>query len=490
MYALGLDLGTGSLKGILVNKKGEVVATESSDYPLHTPAPGFSEQDPKLWTDACDIVIKKLSETVPDFKTGVQAISFSGQMHSLVLLDENKQVIRNAILWNDVRTTAQCNAIRDKFSDITKVTKNLALEGFTLPKILWIQENEPENWAKAKYILLPASYLNLYLTGNHYMDYSDAAGTLMLDVLGKDWSGDIITAFGINLSMLPRLVTSTGHTGDLLPAFKEKYGFTNDVKIFAGAADNAAAAVGSGIVQKGIAWASIGTSGVFGTYEEKHDGYDGQIHYFNHSLENAFYSMGVTLAAGDSLTWFKETFAPDMSFDELLSDIENLPTNLFFTPYISGERTPHPDSKIRGSFIGMDRTHNIKNFAKAVLEGITFSLKDCQDIMEGVGHKFDSIVSIGGGAKNKTWLQMQADIFNSSVVTLKTEQGPGLGAAMFAAVGAGWFKDLKECAEIFVEYSDRYEPNPEKVAEYKKAYDTYKDIYRDTKELCHRILKK
>lgn len=487
MYVLGLDLGTGSLKGVLVNTKGEVIATESSDYPLHTPSPGYSEQDPNFWTEACEIVIKKLSEKVNDFKAGLEAISFSGQMHSLVLLDENKKVVRNAILWNDVRTSEQCKTIKTKFPDIVKVTKNIPLEGFTLPKILWMQENEQENWKKSRHILLPASYLGFYLTGNHYMDYSDAAGTLMLDVLGKEWSGDIISTFDIDLSMLPNLTTSTGYIGDLLPEFKEKFGFTNQIKIFAGAADNAAAAVGSGIVEKGKAWASIGTSGVFGTYEEKHAGYMGQIHYFNHSLENVFYSMGVTLAAGDSLTWFKETFAPDQSFDEILSDIEDLPTNLFFTPYISGERTPHPDSKIRGSFIGMDRTHNIKNFAKAVLEGITFSLKDCQVIMEGVGHKFDSIVSIGGGAKNKTWLQMQADIFNSTVVTLKTEQGPGLGAAMFAAVGAGWFKDLKECSNIFVEYSEKYTPNPTKVEDYKKAYEIYKNIYSKTKELCHLI---
>ena len=487
MYVLGLDLGTGSLKGVLVNKFGEVIATESSDYPLHTPAPGYSEQDPSLWTTTCDLVMKKLSETVADFKTGLQAISFSGQMHSLVLLDADKKVIRNAILWNDVRTTAQCLTIKNKFPDIVKVTKNIPLEGFTLPKILWIQENEAANWKKAKHILLPASYLNFYLTGTQYMDYSDAAGTLMLDVLGKTWSQEIAQAFGIDMSMFPNLTTSSGYTGDLLPAVKEKYGFTHDIKVFAGAADNAAAAVGSGIVEKGKAWASIGTSGVFGTYEEKHAGYGGQIHYFNHSLEDAFYSMGVTLAAGDSLTWFKETFAPDTSFDDLLSGIEDLPINLFFTPYISGERTPHPDSKIRGSFIGMDRTHTIKNFAKAVLEGITYSLKDCQTIMEGVGHQFNNIVSIGGGAKNKTWLQMQADIFNSTVVTLKTEQGPGLGAAMFAAVGAGWFQDLKECADSFVEYSDSYQPNPVKVEAYQKAYDLYQTIYGQTKDICHKL---
>ena len=487
MYVLGIDLGTGSLKGVLVNKSGEVVATQSSDYPLHTPQPGFSEQDPALWVEACDIVMDKLAAAVPDFKQNLTGISFAGQMHSLVLLDDNKQVVRNAILWNDVRTTAQCQTIRDKFPSVVGVTKNIPLEGFTLPKILWLQENEPESWARAKHILLPASYLNYVLTGTLVMDYSDAAGTLMLDVLGKEWSADMASTFGIDMSMFPGLATSSGYTGNLLPELKAKYGFANDIKVFAGAADNAAAAVGAGIVQKGKAWASIGTSGVFGTYEDKHDGYDGRVHYFNHSIEGAFYSMGVTLAAGDSLTWFKETFAPEQSFDELLGGIAELPTNLFFTPYISGERTPHPDSKIRGSFIGMDRTHGVKNFAKAVLEGITFSLRDCQVIMESVGQKFDSIVSIGGGAKNKDWLQMQADIFNAQVVTLVTEQGPGLGAAMFAAVGMEWFDNLKDCADVFVKYSDTYSPNPAKVAEYAKAYATYATIYEQTKAICHSV---
>ena len=487
MYVLGIDLGTGSLKGVLVNRAGQVIDTQSSDYPLHTPLPGYSEQDPALWVTALDNVIKKLSDTVPDFLENLEGISFSGQMHSLVLLDEQNNVIRNAILWNDVRTTKQCETISKKCPSIVDVTKNIPLEGFTLPKILWVQENEPDNFAKVKHILLPASYLNFYLTGTYIMDYSDAAGTLMLDVLNKKWSDEIISTFGIDKTMLPALATSTDQTGVLSPTLKEKYGFKKEVQIFTGAADNAAAAVGAGIVKKGVAWASIGTSGVFGTFEEKHSGYNGSVHYFNHSLEDTFYSMGVTLAAGDSLTWFKETFAPSESFNDLLEGIEKIESNLFFTPYISGERTPYPDSKIRGSFIGIDRSHTLKHFAKAVLEGITFSLKDCQRIMEGAGQSFASVVSIGGGAKNKAWLQMQADIFNAEVVTLVTEQGPGLGAAMFAAVGVGWFSDLKIAADVYVSYDKKYLPNPEKVAYYKDVYNIYTTIYNQTKSICHHI---
>ncbi|MCL1935274.1 MAG: xylulokinase [Defluviitaleaceae bacterium] len=487
MYVLGIDLGTSSLKGLLLNKKGDVVATESSEYELHIPKSGYSEQNPQNWVLAMKIVFEKLVKTVPNIKTGLEGISFSGQMHSLIVLDEKKNVLRNAILWNDVRTTKQCQTILKELPNIVDITKNTALEGFTLPKILWIQENEPEIWEKIKYIVLPKDYLGYYLTGNINMDYSDAAGTLMLDVLNKKWSNEITDKFNIDKNILPNLVNSTDFIGNLLPNLQSDFGFEKEIKIFAGGADNACAAIGSGIVDKEKSMASIGTSGVFLTYEEKHNGYDGKLHYFNHGLKDSYYSMGVTLSAGHSLSWFKQNFSNDEDYNELLDGIEDLETNLFFTPYIVGERTPHTNSKIRGSFIGIDTNHTKKHFAKAVLEGITFSLKDCATIMESVGHKFESIVSVGGGAKNKIWLQMQADIFDSSVITLKTEQGPGFGAAMIAAVGVKWFKDLKECAKNFVHYQDKFIPNKQKVEKYKKAYEIYKTIYDSTKDICAEI---
>ena len=487
MYVLGLDLGTGSTKGILLNKKGDIVATKSADYPILTPKPGHSEQDPNLWCEAAVTVLKELAKEVKDFTKELEGISFSGQMHSLVLLDRDKKPLRNSILWNDVRTTAQCETIVKKFPKIIDITKNKALEGFTLPKILWVQENEPHIWDKSCHFLLPKDYLGFFLTGSLHMDYSDAAGTLMLDVTGKDWSKDIASTFNIPLTMFPKLHESTGYIGNLLQNIKDEIGFTRDIPVFAGGADNACAAVGAGIVNAGKGMASIGTSGVFLTYEQKSEGYNGQLHYFNHALENAYYSMGVTLSAGHSLTWFRDNFAPNESYDSLLEGIDELPSSLFFSPYIVGERTPHTDSKIRGSFIGIDTTHTKKHFAKAVLEGITFSLKDCAMIMQGLGHSFESVVSVGGGAKNKLWLQMQADIFNAPIVTLKTEQGPGFGAAMLAAVGAGWFRNVAECAETFVEYNERYEPIPANVEKYESAYKVYKKIYDGTKGICHDI---
>ena len=488
MYVLGVDIGTSSLKGILVNREGQVVTTAQSDYPLHLPQPGYSEQDPKLWTKALNIVMKDILTAYPDAKSTLAGISFSGQMHSLVLLDEAKEPLRNAILWNDVRTTAQCQTILEKYPEVVDQTKNVPLEGFTLPKILWVQENEPEIWAKAKHFLLPKDYVGFYLTGNQHMDYSDAAGTLMLDVLNKDWSDEIATIFKIPQGLYPKLVDSTGFIGHILPELKDMFGFTQDVPVFAGGADNAMAAIGAGIVENGVAMASIGTSGVFLAYEERHNGYNGKIHYFNSGIKDAFYSMGVTLSAGQSLQWFKETFAQGESFEGLLAGIDQLENgSLLYTPYIAGERTPHPDSKIRGSFIGIDASHTKKHFAKAVMEGITFSLKDSMSIMEGEGLTFNKLVSVGGGAKNPDWLQMQADIFNLPVTVLTTEQGPGLGAAIVAAVGAGWYDSVRACMPDFVAYQGVTQPIPANVEKYAKTYALYKQVYGATKAICHGI---
>ena len=490
-YVLGLDLGTSSLKGILVDKSGKIVATKAAEYPLHTPKQGYSEQDPELWVKAADTVIKELINEFGDILSSLEGISFSGQMHSLVLLDADNKPLRNAILWNDVRTTKQCETIMSKAKDkMIQITKNVALEGFTLPKILWVQENEPEIWSKVKHFVLPKDYLGFWLTGNKQMEYSDAAGTLLLDVEKQQWSLDIAKEFNIPEYVLPKLVGSSDKIGLLKPELVEYFGFTKDVPIFAGGADNACAAIGAGITKEGQAMCSIGTSGVFLTYEGDVKDYNGKIHFFNHVVRDKFYSMGVTLAAGNSLDWFKQTFASDNSFEELLSGIGELPLGgLLFTPYIVGERTPHPDSKIRGSFIGMDTNHTKKHFAKAVLEGITFSLKDSAILMEEVsGKAFDRIVSVGGGAKNKDWLQMQADIFNATIVTLETEQGPAMGAAMLAALGAGWFKDENECAEQFVCYKEEFQPIAENVATYKAIYELYKQVYPATKTLCHGLL--
>jgi len=492
-YVLGLDLGTSALKGLVFDEKGKLIATASADYSLAIPKPGYSEQEPEDWKQATLLVIEALIEKTPQLKKELVGISFSGQMHSLVLLDEQNQVIRPAILWNDVRTTKQCQRIMAEFgSTLLNITKNVALEGFTLPKILWVQENEPDNWKQVRHLMLPKDYLSFILTGKYSMDFSDAAGTLLLDVEKQCWSNAVLEKFSISEAVLPTLYASSGEVGTLLPELKERFGFAQDVRIYAGGADNACAALGSGIVEEGIGMVSIGTSGVFLSYEESSKvDYKGKLHLFNHAVAGKVYSMGVTLAAGNSLNWFRETFAKEKDFAELLSDIDTIPvgsSGLLFTPYIVGERTPHTDSQIRGSFIGIDTRHRLPHFSRAVLEGITFSLKDAQMIMEKLANRrFEKIISVGGGAKNQEWLQMQADIFNAEILTLSTEQGPGMGAAMLAAIGSGLYKDVASCVAAFVSFDQRIQPIPENVAQYQKVYPIYQQVYSQTANLCHAL---
>lgn len=494
-YVIGVDLGTSAVKLLLVNKSGEVVHEVSKEYPLIQEKTGYSEQNPEDWVTQTVAGLKELVETFPGNANEIEGLSFSGQMHGLVLLDENNEVLRNAILWNDTRTTPQCQTIYDKVGKdrFISITKNLALEGFTLPKILWVKENEPEIFAKAKTFVLPKDYVRYRLTGTIHMDYSDAAGTSLLDIAKKEWSKEICDALDIDISICPPLVESHENVGKITADIAATTGLSPDTDVFAGGADNACGAIGSGILSEGKTFASIGTSGVVLSYEPTGDkDYEGKVHYFNHGEENAFYAMGVTLAAGHSLNWFKKTFADDLTFDELLDGVGDVPVGsngLLFTPYLVGERTPHADSQIRGSFIGMDSSHTIKNFARAVLEGITFSLNESIAIFRENGKKIDKIYSIGGGAKNTDWLQIQADIFDAQIVRLKSEQGPGMGAAMLAAYGSGWFSSLKECADAFLEDAETYDPIPENAAKYKELFELYRDVYKQTKGINQELMK-
>ncbi|MFP4974208.1 xylulokinase [Paenibacillus sp. CN-4] len=491
-YVIGIDLGTSAVKSVLVTPDGTVAYEHSEAYPLSHPASGYSEQNPEDWTRQTILSLKRVMEKAGARPEEVEGISFSGQMHGLVLVDENGQVLRPAILWNDTRTTAQCRRIESVLGGkLIDIARNRALEGFTLPKILWVQENEPEVLAKANYVLLPKDYVRFRLTGDYAMDYSDAAGTLLLDVGGKQWSEEIASAFDLPMSLLPKLVESFDMTGTLLPEIAAEAGLSPDTKVFAGGADNACGALGAGILGEGRTMCSIGTSGVVLSYESRKDlNLEGKVHFFNHGEKDAFYIMGVTLAAGHSLTWFKETFAKELSFDQLLEGISSIPAGsrgLLYTPYISGERTPHPDADIRGSFIGMDASHTLQHFARAVLEGITFSLRESIEIIRDSGKEINEVIAIGGGAKNETWLQMQADIFNASVVKLKSEQGPAMGAAMLAAYGSGWFSSLSECADKFLAPAQVYKPNPEQAERYNGIFALYQEVYGATKELNRKL---
>jgi xylulokinase len=491
-YVIGVDLGTSAVKVLLVDRDGKVRAEASKSYPLFHEHSGWSEQRPEDWVEGTIGALRELTASAGVRPEEIEGLSFSGQMHGLVLLDEANRPVRNAILWNDTRTTAECREIERELGErLLGIARNPALEGFTLPKILWVRKHEPDAFAKAKRFVLPKDYVRYRLTGEIHMDFSDAAGTLLLDVANKRWSPEILAAFDLPESFCPPLAESHAHVGGLLPEIAEKTGLAAGTKVFAGGADNACGAIGAGILSPGLTMCSIGTSGVILTYEQNRDtDYAGKVHFFNHGKADAFYAMGVTLAAGYSLSWFKQTFAPNESFSDFLRGVGEVKPGsggLLFTPYLVGERTPHADSVIRASFIGADSAHTRDHFARSVMEGITFSLNESIAIFRGTGKTIDRVISIGGGAQNPVWLQMQADIFDATVVSLENEQGPGLGAAMLAAYGCGWFGSLDECAAKFVKHAASYEPNPETVEIYRGLFDIYREVYAQTRVLNEKL---
>ncbi|TFE03914.1 xylulokinase [Jeotgalibacillus salarius] len=485
-YVIGVDLGTSAVKVLLVNQNGEVVKEASAEYPVMHEKSGYSEQHPEDWVKG---TFQALQAVTSHLKEGekVEGISFAGQMHGLVMVDESGEVIRPAILWNDTRTTAECQEIVETVGQkrLLHLTKNPALEGFTLPKIIWVKKHEPQNWERLHQFMLPKDYVRYRMTGKMAMDLSDAAGTLLLDVEHGVWSKEMLDAFTIEETQCPQLLKSVDEAGEIMPEVARETGLQPDTKVFAGGADNACGAIGSGVLKEGMSMCSIGTSGVILSYENRGNlDFNGKVHYFNHGVPNAYYTMGVTLAAGDSLAWYKKNFGGELSFDELIKEAALTPPGaegLLFTPYISGERTPHADAYIRGSFTGMDQRHTRGHFTRAVIEGVTFSLNESLTIFRENGKKIDRIVSIGGGAKSDFWLQLQADIFNAEVVKLNSEQGPGMGAAMLASVGSGWFGSLEQCSAVFLKEERTYKPQNNEY--YKSLFSIYQQVYNQTKQL-------
>lgn len=492
-YAIGVDLGTSAVKVSAVDVNGKIIAQESYGYDLQQPRPGYSEQDPRDWLYATTIAIDRLILRDGLKAEEIKGVSFSGQMHGLVLLDKNGAVLRPAILWNDTRTTKQCQEIEDRFGDeFIKITGNRPLEGFTLPKLLWVKENEPEIWAKAKTFLLPKDYVRFVMTGKQAMDYSDATGTVLLNINEGQWSKKLCEAFDIPMSMCPPLIESIAEAGTVTESYSVFSGLETATRVFAGGGDNACGAVGAGILKPNTAMSSIGTSGVILKYEENVDAdYHGALQYECHAIPGAYYSMGVTLAAGHSLNWFKKTFLAEEDFSEMVERAAQRPVGangLLFTPYIVGERTPYADADIRGSFIGVDSMQNKYDFVRSVIEGITFSFRDILNIYDRNHQQIDTVVAIGGGAKSEFWLQLQANIFNKKVITLTNEQGPGLGAAMLAAVGLGWYPSLAACAKKFVHFGKSYEPQPAEVEKYNDLYQIYQQVYGQAKGLTHQLM--
>ncbi|USS85696.1 xylulokinase [Fructilactobacillus myrtifloralis] len=485
---LGIDLGTSAVKVSAVNRAGTVLAQESFSYPLNQPDPGYSEQNPNDWVMATTVAIVRLILDDHIDPTEIAGVSYSGQMHGLVLLDQENQVLRPAMLWNDTRTTAERSDIETQLgTEFVRITGNRPLEGFTLPKLLWVKKHEPDIFKQTAVVLTPKDYVRYRMTGKLGIDYSDATGTTMLDIHTNQWSQTICQQFGIPMRILPPLLQSIDRVGTITPEYAEFSGLTTATQVFAGGADNACGALGAGILQPGMGLLSIGTSGVLLRYEEQPtDRYHGQLQLEDHVVPDAYYSMGVTLAAGYSLSWFHRTFCSDLMFAQMLAGAATAPLGakgLLFTPYIVGERTPHADADIRGSFIGMDATQDRGDFTRAVLEGITFSFRDCLAIYRAAGADLHRIVAIGGGAQSPLWLQMLADILHVPIQSLANEQGPGLGAAMLAAVGLGWYADCASCAQQFVHVGHQYEPLSDHMTKYDQLYALYQQVYPDTRKL-------
>ena len=478
MYYIGVDLGTSAVKLIMMEKDGTIVSSVSKEYPLYFPNPGWSEQKPEDWKAA---VLEGLKELVKDFDaTQVAGISFGGQMHGLVVLDENDNVIRPAILWNDGRTQKETDYLNNVIGKdvLSAETANIAFAGFTAPKILWMKANEPENFAKIKKIMLPKDYIAYVLSGVFSTDYSDASGMLLLDVKNKKWSKKMCEICGVDESMLPKLYESYEVTGTVKPEIAKEIGFTDNVKVCAGAGDNAAAAVGTGVVGDGGCNISLGTSGTvfissakFGVDENN------ALHSFDHADGN-FHLMGCMLSAASCNKWWMDEIIKTKDYAAEQTNITKLGENhVFFLPYLMGERSPHNNPDARGTFIGLTMDSTREDMTQAVLEGVAFGLRDSIEVARSLGIPLSKTRICGGGAKSPLWRKMITNIMNMEVERITSEEGPGLGGAMLAAVGCGEYASVEEAAKAIVKVLDVEKPDPVLVEKYEKKYQQFKTIY-------------
>jgi len=482
-YFIGIDTSTTATKALLIDETGKVLGVASNEYPYETPQPLWSEQDPALWWAATVESIRQVIAKTDVDTAAIKGIGLTGQMHGLVLLDEKCKVLRPSILWNDQRTGAQCDAIRAKLGreKLIQITGNDALTGFTAPKILWVQDNEPEIWNQARHILLPKDYVRYKLTGEFASDRAGGAGTILFDLAKRDWSPEVLDALEIPAEYLPPTYEGTDVTGTLTDDVANQLGLPVGIPVYGGGGDQAAAAVGTGAVRAGIVSLSLGTSGVvFATTDGPAIEPEGRLHAFCHSVPGKWHFMGVMLSAAGSLRWHRDTFVPGMDFDELVEpakDVSAGSDGLFFLPYLTGERTPHPDPLARGAFVGLTVRHSFPHLTRAVLEGVSFGLRDSFELMKNAGLEGISQVRVtGGGAKNPLWRQILADVFNAEIVTVNTAEGAAYGAALLAAAGSGAFRSIEEACEATISITGSTSAGVDREA-YEYLYPLYRDLY-------------
>jgi len=483
MYCLGIDVGTGGSRAVLIDSAGQIVASETIEHvPFASPETGWAEQDPDDWWRASAAAIRAVLSKDNTNRESIAAIGLSGQMHGAVLLDEKDQVIRPSIIWCDQRSDIECRQLTEQIgaSRLIELTCNPALTGFTLPKVLWVKDHEPEYWRRIRSLLLPKDYVRFRLTGEKATDVADASGTLLLDVSARRWSKTMLEAAELDDNVLPALFESQQITGTVSESASEQTGLRAGTPVVAGAGDQAAGAVGMGIVKPGSVSATIGTSGVvFAATNNPALDPRGRVHTFCHAIPNRWHVMGVTQGAGLSLRWFRDQFGGD-SYEELTAEAAKVPAganNLLWAPYLMGERTPHLDPNARAALVGLTASHTRGHIVRAVLEGVAFSLRDSFEIFREMNVPVESIRLGGGGARSKLWRQIQADIYRHAVDIVQAEEGAAYGAALLAGVGGGLWKSVDDACADVVRVVDRIEPNSAAVKVLDPLYRSYRELY-------------
>jgi xylulokinase len=480
---IGIDVSTTATKAVLIDEAGEVRGIGAAEYGFSVPAPLWSEQEPELWWDAAVSAIHDVLSSTGTAADTVAAIGLTGQMHGLVLLDAAGAVLRPAILWNDQRTGAECDLIRAAVGPerLIEVTGNDALPGFTAPKLVWVRDHEASTWARVAHVLLPKDYLRLRLTGGYALDKADGAGTLLFDLAARDWSAEMLAALGIEPAWMPPTFEGPEVTGTLSAAAASATGLRAGTPVVAGGGDQSANAVGVGAVSVGTVALSLGTSGVvFATTDRPLHEAHGRVHAFCHAVPARWHFMSVMLSAAGSLRWYRDTLAPGVPFGELVAEAADVPAGsngLRFLPYLTGERSPHVDPHARGAFVGLTASHERRHLTRAVLEGVAFGLRDgLASMLEAGMPRPEQIRASGGGTVSPLWRQILADVLGAEIATVNTSEGAAYGAALLAAVGAGWFPSVESAAAACVTATPVAAPGPAATA-YDAGYATYRALY-------------
>ncbi|EFH89307.1 xylulokinase [Ktedonobacter racemifer] len=508
---LGIDLGTTGVKAALfAAEDGRVLTDAFIDYPLYHPQPGWAEQQPSEWWQATLTAIQGCLERASSLgvrPSDIRGVGLSGQMHGVVLLDEQQQVLRPCIIWADQRSDAQCRWMTERVgaAQLISYVSNPALTGFTAPKLLWVRDNEPEIFARARTLLLPKDYIRYRLTGVLAMEISDAAGTCLLDVKQGTWSREVLSAIELDPSLLPPVVPADAASGSITDEVQALTGLPAGIPVAGGGADNACGAVGNGIVEPGLALLSVGTSGIVLAHATSPrvdiSGPVPRVHTFNHAVPGAWYLMGVTQGAGLSLRWVRDNIGlPERAlerwtgvdaYETLAREAESVPAGsegLIFLPYLQGERTPHLDAYARGGWIGLTASHDRRHLVRSVLEGVAFSLKDCMTIIREQGLPLEQVRATGGGAKSPLWRQIIADILETELVTTNASEGPAFGAALLAGVAGGVYASVPEACARTVRIVERTAPNAALAPAYRQAYETYRALYPALKPVISKPL--